>query len=86
VAETLPGFAFSSWNGFLAPTGTPEPILSAIRSEITALARSRQVSDRLNKLGITPGGLTNEQCEAVIKREHEAYATAIKAAGIKPPR
>ena len=27
VAETLPGFEFSSWNGFSAPAGTPEPII-----------------------------------------------------------
>ncbi len=39
VAETLPGFEFSSWNGFLAPTGTPEPIVAAVRNEIAALAK-----------------------------------------------
>src|SRR5262249_14308939 len=29
VAETVPGFEFSSWNGLSAPVGTPEPILRA---------------------------------------------------------
>jgi len=30
VAETVPGFEFSSWNGFSAPAGTSEAILAAI--------------------------------------------------------
>ena len=70
VAETLP----------------PEPIITAIRNEITALAKSPEVSERLTKLGIIPGGLTKEQSEAVFKKDHESFAAAIKAAGIAPPQ
>jgi tripartite-type tricarboxylate transporter receptor subunit TctC len=84
VAETLPGFEFSSWNGFLAPAATPEAIISAIRNEVTALARSPEVSDRLTKLGIVPGGLTREQTAAVFKKDYASFAAAIKAAGIEP--
>jgi tripartite-type tricarboxylate transporter receptor subunit TctC len=84
VAETFPGFEFSSWNGFLAPARTPEPILDAIRSEVVALARSPEVSDRLSKLGIIPGGLGRSQTEAVFRKDWESFAAAIKAAGITP--
>ena len=84
VAETLPGFEFSSWNGFLAPRGTPEPIARAIRDEVTALARSPEIAGRLRKLGIIPGGLTPEQSEAVFHKDYEAYGAAIKAAGMEP--
>jgi tripartite-type tricarboxylate transporter receptor subunit TctC len=86
VSETLPGFEFSSWNGFLAPTGTPEPIITAIRGEITALAKSPEVTERLTKLGIVPGGLTGEQSEAVFRKDRDSFAAAIKAAGIPGPR
>lgn len=86
VAETLPGFEFSSWNGFLAPTGTPEPIITAIRSEIAALAKSPEISERLTKLGIIPGGLSAEQNEAVFRKDRESFAAAIKAAGIATPQ
>jgi tripartite-type tricarboxylate transporter receptor subunit TctC len=84
VAETLPGFEFSSWNGFLAPRGTPEAVTKAIRDEVTALARSPEISQRLTQLGIIPGGLTAEESEAVFHRDFEAYAAAIKAAGMEP--
>jgi len=86
ISETVPEFEFSSWNGFFAPVGTPEPILTAIRDEITGLAKSPEIAERLTKLGIVPGGLTKEQSEAVLKHDHEAYRAAIKAAGIPEPQ
>src|SRR6476660_9510771 len=86
VSETLPGFEFSSWNGFLAPTGTPEPIITAIGNEITALAKSPEITERLTKLGIVPGGLTKEQNEAVFRKDRESFAAAIKATGIPAPQ
>ncbi|TMJ29251.1 MAG: hypothetical protein E6G96_10485 [Alphaproteobacteria bacterium] len=61
-------------------------MLSAIRSEVAAFARSPEISDRLTKLGIIPGGLTREQSEAVFKHDFESFAAAIKAAGIESPK
>ena len=86
VSETVPGFEFSSWNGFSAPAGTPEPILTAIQTELAAFAKAPEVSERLSKLGIVPGGLTQEQSAAVFKKDYEAFAAAVKAAGIEPPK
>lgn len=86
VAETLPGFEFASWNGFSAPAGTPEAVIDAIRQEIAAFAKTPEISERLGKLGIVPGGMTKEQTEAVFKKDYEAFAAAIKAAGIALPQ
>jgi len=86
VAEALPGFEFSSWNGFLAPAGTPEPIIAAIRNEVSAFAKSPEISDRLSKLGIVPGGLPKEASEAIFKKDFESFAAAIRAAGIEPQK
>jgi tripartite-type tricarboxylate transporter receptor subunit TctC len=84
VAETLPGFEFSSWNGFLAPAHTPDPIVGVIRAEVTAFVQTLVISQRLIQLGIVPGGLTKEQNEAVFRHDTEAFAAGIKAAGITP--
>jgi tripartite-type tricarboxylate transporter receptor subunit TctC len=86
VAETLPGFEFSSWNGFSAPAGTPETIITAIRSEIAALAKTPDVAERLTRLGIIPGGMSKAEIEAVFKKDYESFAAAIKAAGITLPQ
>ena len=85
VAETFPGFEFSSWNGFSVPAGTPEEIIAAIRNEITALARSPAIQERLIRLGIVPGGLTREETAAVFRNDREKFAESVKAAGIQPP-
>ncbi len=85
VAETVPGFEAASWNGFLAPTGTPEPILEAIRKEVTAFVKTPAINKRLTSLGIIPGGLTQEESDLAFRKEHDAYATAIKVVGLPPP-
>jgi tripartite-type tricarboxylate transporter receptor subunit TctC len=82
VSETVPGFQSVSWNGFLAPAGTPAPIIDAIRKEITAFVHMPEISAKLNGLGIVPGGQTKEEIAANFKREHDALAAAIKIVGI----
>ena len=72
--------------GLKIGAGTPEAIITAIRDEITAFAKTPEISDRLTRLGIVPGGLTKEQTEAVFKKDTESFAAAIKAAGIEPPK
>ena len=86
VGETIPGFEMSSWNGFSAPTGTPEPIIDALRSEVTALVKSPAISERLTNLGIIPGGLSKEENQAFFKKDREALVAAVKAAKIEPPQ
>ena len=51
---------------------------------MTAFVNKPEISQRLIKLGIVPGGLTKEQNEAVFRRDTEAFAAGIKAAGITP--
>jgi tripartite-type tricarboxylate transporter receptor subunit TctC len=86
VAETVPGFEFASWNGFSAPAGTPDSILATVQSEITALAKSPDVSERLSKLGIIPGGMSREQSMAVVQKDYESFAAAVKVAGTDLPK
>src|SRR5262245_4929493 len=69
VAETIPGFEFSSWNGFFAPAGTPDAVVKALRDEIAAFVRSPEISEKLSKLGIVPGGIPIEETEAVFKHD-----------------
>ena len=86
VDETFPGFEFSSWNGFLAPAQTPTAILDRILAEVTTFAKSPAIVQRLDGLGIIPGGLTTQQSEAVFDHDRQAFAAAIKAAGIPAPQ
>jgi tripartite-type tricarboxylate transporter receptor subunit TctC len=84
VAETVPGFEMSSWNGFSAPAGTPEPIIEAIRSEVSALVKRADVAERLTKLGIMPGGMSKAEIDVYFRKDREALTAAVKAANIEP--
>ena len=86
VAETFPGFVFQSWNGFVVPAGTPQPVVDAIRTEIIALAKSPEVSERLTKLGIVPGGLSKDEVAAAFARDRAIFGEAVKAAGMSAPQ
>jgi tripartite-type tricarboxylate transporter receptor subunit TctC len=83
VAETVPGFESVSWNGFLAPAGTPSPIIEAIRAEVSALVKKPEVAQRLSSLGIVPGGMTGEEIKEMFQKERETFAGVIKIAGIQ---
>jgi len=85
VAESYPGFEFSSWNGFSVPAGTPQPIIDAIRTQIAALMKTPEAQERLKRLGIVPGGLSKEETEAVFAKDRENFAASVKAAGIPAP-
>jgi tripartite-type tricarboxylate transporter receptor subunit TctC len=83
VAETVPGFEAASWNGFLAPAGTPAPIIDALRNEVSALVKKPEIAQRLESLGIVPGGMTGDQIEAMFQRERETFAGVVKMVGIQ---
>jgi tripartite-type tricarboxylate transporter receptor subunit TctC len=85
ASETMPGFAFASWNGFLVPNGTPPAIIEKLRAGVTAMVKEPQIAARLSGLGILPGGQTAEEVAAVLQQDRVNFAEAVKAAGIRAP-
>jgi tripartite-type tricarboxylate transporter receptor subunit TctC len=82
VAESYPGFDTSSWNGFFAPTGTPQPIIDVVARETIVASKQPPIMDRLGKLTILPVGSTQEEFRAVIEASRVANRLAMKAAGL----
>ena len=82
VAETYPGFDTSSWNGFFAPTGTPQEIVDTVARETIAAAKQPAIVDRLGKLAILPFGTTQGEFREVIETSRVANRQAMKAAGL----
>jgi tripartite-type tricarboxylate transporter receptor subunit TctC len=84
VAETVPGFSFASWNGFMVPAGTPDDVVDKLRSEVAAFVKTPEIQDRLIKLGIIPGGESKDEVAATFAHDRKAFADAVKAAGLSP--
>jgi tripartite-type tricarboxylate transporter receptor subunit TctC len=83
IAELYPGFRMASWNGFLAPAGTPKTIISKLAKGTADAARDPMNAERLKSLGIVPDGGTPEEMAETIRNEQAFYREAISAAGVK---
>ena len=84
VAESgLKGYESSQWYGMLAPTGTPEDIVSVLNRDIVKIMHSPDLQQRLIAEGTVPVGSTREQFASHIKVEIAKWAKVIKASGAR---
>lgn len=84
VAETLPGFDFTPWNGLWAPAGTPPAITGRLTRELVALANTPALRARLEAVGIEAAPIGGDQFAAFITQEIAHWGRLVKAAGIQP--
>jgi tripartite-type tricarboxylate transporter receptor subunit TctC len=84
-AGPLPGFDLPSWYGVHVRAGTPRPITERMSREINAFVRSREASQKLEGMGLSPGGaMTPDEFLAYAKTDLALYGRITKAANIKP--
>lgn len=67
--QGFPNLEMQGWNGFFAPTGTPEPIVARLHQEIVAAARHLDVVKRMTDVGAEPGGTTQEEMRAMLREQ-----------------
>jgi tripartite-type tricarboxylate transporter receptor subunit TctC len=56
IAETVPGYNFSSWIGIFGPAGLPQPVVSRVSAAIAEAVRTPRTRERLEQLGYIPAG------------------------------
>ena len=78
VGESLPGFLTGSWQGLLAPAGTPKAIVDKLNAQITKITAMPDIKERLTTLGAQASPFTPEQFGAWIKAEIPAMAKIVK--------
>ena len=79
----LPEYELTSWNGLVARTGTPQPILDLLNAEMNAVLRLPEVVARFRGLGVEPGGGTPADFGELIRRDLAKWASAIAVARIE---
>jgi tripartite-type tricarboxylate transporter receptor subunit TctC len=82
ISEFYPGFSLDTWNGFLAPRGTPREIVDKIAQGTIEAARTPEVVKRLSDLGIAPKTTNPDEMAAIIKGDRISYLEILKAAGL----
>jgi len=84
VAEQgYPGFRTVTWNGYVAPAGTPRPVIERIAREIAAACKDAAFVERLAKIGVDPACSTPEDFAKAIGDDLNTWKEAVQAAGIK---
>jgi tripartite-type tricarboxylate transporter receptor subunit TctC len=83
VAETVPGFVMTGWNGYFAPTGTPQSIINRMSAAVAQIVHDPEVVATLNKLSLEPVGNKPEEVAEIIQKELPVYAEAAQAAGLR---
>ena len=77
------GYESATWYGVLAPAKTPREIVTKINTDVVAILKQPDVSDRLSKDGAEPVGSTRDEFSAYMKSEIAKWAKVIRAAGIQ---
>ncbi len=84
VAESgVPGFAITSWWGMLAPTGTPEPIITRLNTELIRILQLADVKERFANLGVETVTSTPAEFSAFIRLEIVKFTKLTNELGIK---
>lgn len=78
VAESLPGFLTGSFQGLLAPAGTPKPVIDKLYAEVQRIANLPDIKERLTALGAEPSAMTPDQFGNWLKSEIPAMAKIVK--------
>ena len=83
VAETIPGFVTGSWQGLLAPAGTPQAILDKLEAEIHRIVAQPEIRQRLQELGSEPVGKNRTEISQWMKEETVRWGKVVKDNNIK---
>lgn len=78
------GFHDTTFNGLMAPAGTPREILEKLRAEVVKAVAVQALRDRFDKLGIPlVASASLDDYNAFIRSHVENFARLAKTAGIK---
>jgi tripartite-type tricarboxylate transporter receptor subunit TctC len=83
VADSLPGFEFTSWYGVLMPAATPRPLVLRVNEEINRVLSQAEVKAYLEKQAMGPLGGAPEAFTARIKRESARWGKVVKDTGAR---
>jgi tripartite-type tricarboxylate transporter receptor subunit TctC len=79
----FPGFNVMTWNGLMAPSGTPRDIIGSIAQQIRKAASDPIFARRLDGYGAAPLGNTPEDFQTMIAADTKLWAEAVRISDVK---
>jgi tripartite-type tricarboxylate transporter receptor subunit TctC len=82
IAETVPGYGMFGWYSLVAPTGTPQDILTKVSAEVVKAAKEPTFGEQLKGIGIEIVGSTRAELDAFRANQTKTISELVKAAGV----
>ena len=83
VAEALPGFETITWQGPVAPAGTPKAVIDRLHAEFTRALKDAEFASRMRGMGLELYGTTPAEFAQLIRDENAKWGKVIRATGAK---
>jgi len=82
IAETVPGYAMSTWYGAVVPAKTPREIVAKLSQEMLKALAAPDVRERLASLGADIVASSPEETAAIFRADIANFTKVAKAANI----
>ncbi|HWI39117.1 MAG TPA: tripartite tricarboxylate transporter substrate binding protein [Burkholderiales bacterium] len=84
IAEAaIPGYQVDSWNGLLAPAGTPPEIVNRMAAAVHQVLQDPATKKRMEEMGTQAVGDTPGEFRAFLQGEVKKWGDFVKQSGIK---
>jgi tripartite-type tricarboxylate transporter receptor subunit TctC len=83
IADFVPGYEASTWNGLCAPKGTPAEIVGRLNKEINGALADEKIKARLAEMGAWPLPGSPADAAKLVADEIAKWAKVIRAANLK---
>ena len=80
--QGLNSFEPLGWFGMFLPVGTPKPVVDKFSTEVQRILKLPDVREKIESMGLVPGGESQDAFAKVIKSDAEVYARIIRDAKI----
>lgn len=83
VLESGLNYEMTSWNGIVAPKGTPTDILDLLNREVRAVVEMPDVIEKYRAIGVVATGSTRQEYQSLIDREIIAWRKILEIAKVQ---
>jgi tripartite-type tricarboxylate transporter receptor subunit TctC len=79
----VPGYEASTWNGLVAPAGTPRAMVTKLNADLNKSLATQVIRDRFAAIGAEPAPATPQQFGELIRKEYVKWGEVVRRSGAK---
>lgn len=84
IAEALPGYEVLTWNGLVAPAGTPPAIVEKLNAATRQALADPKVRAQLEELGLETAISSPAEFAAYVREQIDSFAKLARIANVEP--